>query len=225
MSLRTISADISFGWEGFPLMENYSALYAKPGYQGKHSGFGFIKQKRYWDGRPYRSFQFIKSSAARISDSIYTGLNLKYITQKAGATEYIHKFSLDLGYCQKFGFLSWAVMARNVIEPKMRSYPRVFILGAAANLGLIVLECDLSGSDWEQLNSEERNIRLGIELNIVQTLSLRGGWEDAEEGERVSTGFGLHSRLRSTGLEYCYRTPRDDLKAGTHWISYSFLAL
>jgi len=225
MSLQTVSTDISFGWEGFPLVENWSTLYAKRGYQGKHTGFGFIKQKRDWEGSPYRSFQFIKSSAARISNSIYTGINLKYITQKAGATEYIHKFSLDLGYYQRFGFLNWAFMARNLLEPKMRSFPRVFIFGAAANLGMFIVECDFAGSDWEQLNSEERDIRLGIELNIIQTLSLRGGWEDAEEEEMVSAGFGLHSRLRSTGLEYCYRTPRDDLKAGTHWISYSFLAL
>ena len=222
--LNTISTVVSFGYGGFPFVENWSSLYAKPGYKGKHLGLGFIRQKIDYDGRGYRSFQLIRSSTVKISPSINSGINLKYITQKAGAASYKHKFSLDIGYHQRIGIFQLALMGRNIIDPKMRSYPREFIAGLGLNLEFMALELDYAGADWDELKSEERDLYLGGEFTLWQYFSIRAGWQDIDTGEFISLGFSMHSALHYTQLEYCYRAPKDNFNVGTHWISYSFKA-
>ena len=221
---KTIYSDISFGTEGFPFVDNWSLLYGKPHYEASYFGFGFISRKNDFEGRVYRSYQFLIPTVARISHYSSAGINLKYVTQKAGSGDYKTKLSPDFGFYYGLGILGYAFTVRNFIDPGMRSFPIEYNSGLSLKTESMILEFDVFGGRIEDLVNESAGMRIGGEM-LISNYAFRAGYYEHSSGHYYTTGFGIYSLFKVTGFEYCYRTPAEDLRNGTHWFSYSYAGL
>lgn len=224
IALEGISSEMFFGWEGFPLVENWGMLYAKSLSGSERFGMGVIRMEQDLDNKHYRSYQFILPSVRPISNRLITGLNLKLVTQKQDAASYKYKLTVDIGILYDRKFIKLGLMARNFIAPGMRSFPLNYNIGGAIDLGIVRIEADKVAGEWDEFTLEEDNFRLGAELNPSRFLSFRAGWDKTQEPELVSMGLGVSNQLQTMKLDYCYRTDKDDFSTGTHWLSYGYLA-
>jgi len=221
---KTIYSDISFGADGFPFVDNWSLLYGKPHYKASYFGFGLIKRKNDIDGRIYQSYQMLIPSVTRISHNCSAGFNLKYLTQKAGSADYKAKFSSDFGFYYGFGILGYAFTVKNFIDPGMRSFPLNYNSGFALKTESFILEFDVFGEQIEYLVKESAGMRVGGEI-LLSNYAFRMGYYEHSSDHYYTAGFGVYSLFKITGFEYCYRTPAEDLKNGTHWFSYTYAGL
>jgi|GEM_PF-1833736 len=224
VALRSISSDITFGWEGFPLVENWSILYAKPQQQNTYYGFGFIRRHLSEVGQSYNSFQVLIPTTHIISDITAMGLNLKYLIQKSGSSEYHAKFSLDYGLRITYTSLMFALTARNLINPRMSSYPQQYAGGAAFKTDLFLFEADLFAADGEEFDSSGRGFRCGGEIYYGEYYAFRAGFQTYRQEEKITIGCGIYSVFKTNGVDYCYSAPQNNFAAGTHWLSYTYLA-
>jgi hypothetical protein len=223
--LRTISADLFLGWEGFPLVENWAMLYAKPISNDPNFGLGIIHQRFDFPSREYSSYQMIIPTTYSLSKTSSMGMNFKYLTQRLEGEDFKAKFSLDFGLQQRLRWLSWGFIYRNGIDPRMASFPSKMLLGASLTLRMVKLEVDFEDDLKESPNkSFSDGYRVGAEIFTSQYLALRSGWSRADDGEDFSLGLGIFAPLQRIRFDYCYRAPFEDAGLGTHWISYSYLA-
>ena len=95
--------------------------------------------------------------------------------------------------------------------------PWVNKIGASAVFGegLVLAACDL---DWAvDRPATEQRLRVGVEVNPVRWVFVRGGWSSDFAGKRtISGGVGLEL-LRQLWLDYAY-VPNSELGA-THFVS------
>lgn len=222
INLNGISSEIFLGEEGFPLIENWGVFYSKSTSQNDRVGFSLLRQQREIDGTTYRSYQGIIPGVKSIFNHFTLGFNLKYLTQKSGSTSYKSKMSIDMGFLYKHGFLLIGAVAKNIIDPKMSSFPQNYVLALGLNLGFVQLEIDKSEDNYKYFKLDSENFRIGAEINPISILGLRAGWDDTGDEEFVGMGIGLSNDNKSKEISYCYRTSRDDIHDGTHWISYRY---
>ena len=223
-SLRSISSDLTYGWSGFLQLENWSVLYAKPSYEDSYLALGMLKRKFVIDGMPYRSFHLIMPTTFRISKFSSAGLNLKYLNQKTGTGEYKSKFGMDFGFRLEHGIFRYGFTARNLPNPGMESFLPEFANGVAIKTKSMRFETDIFASDYDELKSANRGIRMGGEINIGDNYAVRAGYKKYQGKEFVSIGIGVYSLFRINGFDYCYITEKKKITKGEHWISYTFLA-
>ncbi len=224
LSLRSISLNLSFGWEGFPLMRNWGFFYAKPVIQGKQVGLGMLRMKHSIGGADYTSYQVIMPLTYALSKRIGSGIAVKYAAQKRESDNFNAKLALDFGVQAELGALNLAFVARNFTNPDMSAYPRLFEAGAALIFPIMKLETDAVVDNWEDFKDKAPRLRIGAEITPKPSLSLRAGWTEAWDQDLLSLGFGFHDPWRNLALDYCYRARLDKFEAGTHWFSYTFLS-
>ena len=223
MLLTGISADIFLGSPGLPFPENWSMFFAKPAIVGDRIGLGVIHQVRNIDSKTYRSYQVIVPTTLAFSKRILTGLNLKYVMQKSGNLSFKSKMSADYGMLYNRGIFRMGLALRDLVDLKMSSFPQNLIAGFALNFNLLKIEVDKSVEAWDEINTDSENIRIGVELNPMDVLSLRAGLDRTGVAELRTVGFTISNIINSIRFEYCLQFASDDYQNGTHWISYNYL--
>ena len=221
---RTIYSDVSLGWEGFPLYENWSVMYGKPTADASYFGLGMVRRKYNIGERPYWSFQLMIPSTMRISDNCAAGINLKYAAQKAGSSDFNTTFTSDFGFYYGSGAFGYAFTLQNFIDPKMRSFPLRYNSGIALKTELFIFEIDVFSDSAEELFSDLDGIRAGGELAFTK-YAFRGGYIKEEGIEYYTAGIGVYSLFKIYSFGYAYRAQADDLINGTHWFSYTYAAI
>lgn len=222
VGLMKMSSDIGFGYEGFPLVENWSALYVKPFYSATYMGLGFIRRSRTIDNNEYNSFQFIIPTTSKFSNIASGGLNLKSVYQKSGSGEYVSKFSPDFSILLDYSSIKMCFLARDFIYLKMASLHPEYLIGWGYYGKIFSFETDLFSGKWYHIDSEHSGYRLGLEMKYREYYALRCGMEDEGGRKVISLGSGVLSIFKTNGFDYCYRADIDNFNGGSHWVSYSY---
>ena len=160
----------------------------------------------------------------KISNYTALGLNLKYLTQKAGAGSYHAKFGLDAGMRTNYQPFIFALTARNLIDPQMVSFLPQYAFGAAFVSDFLICECDLFASNWQEFSSAQRGLRFSGEILFHHYYAFRAGYQTYCLEEYISFGLGICDLFKTNGVDYCYIAPKNNFHAGTHWLSYTYLA-
>lgn len=223
MLLNGISAEVFMGSPGMPFPENWSIFYAKPAIVGDRIGTGMIHQVRQINDRTYRSYQLILPTTLAVTERILTGLNVKLVTQKSGNLSFKSKASADYGMIYNRGIFRMGLVIRDFIDPGMSSFPTTWVTGASLNFTFLKLELDQSVSEWDEFEFDDKNIRVGIEINPMDVFSMRAGIDRTGIQEMRTAGFSISDRIGSVSLEYCIQFYDEDFENGTHWISYNYL--
>jgi len=155
------------------------------------------------------------SYSRRVNDRLNLGINGKFIYDKIEWNESIG-FAFDLGSIYSFHKrFKTGLLIRN-IGPKISMGDDKVPLPAAARLGflwelpLYVKQADFYlSSDIEQAYGQNMASSMGLEIDLLKTLALRGGFRPRRDKAYFSTGLGLHKGRFS--LNYSFTPLRYDL--------------
>ena len=167
----------------------------------------------------YTGRAYVLTTGQKLFQDLYWGANIKFIQENlyeqnsSGA-------GVDIGLLWQKSKWQIGISALNIVQPEMTwNEGWVETLNTRIIFGLAykILQHSTVYTDIEQNGERPVYYSLGTELNLFNSVALRGGWNP----DQISAGTGLH--WKGFGIDYAYIMSSDQAVGASHFISLVYI--